>query len=504
MLTMNSHRILVVDDEKLISWSISTMLEKAGHSVATAASGTEALQKFQNFRPEVVLLDISLPDMSGLEILARVKEENEDVTVIMITANSNADEAVTAFQRGADDFFGKPFCLETLRHVVDKALERMKLKKEVDIFRRERRKKGDFDQLVGRSSKMVEVFKLINVCSRTDAKTVLITGESGTGKELVARAVHLHSARSDRPFIEVNCAAIPENLLENELFGHEKGAFTDASRKQKGIFELAEGGTVFLDEIGDMPLQMQAKLLKVMETKRFRRLGGEDDVEADVRIIAATNQNLPKMVADGGFRGDLFFRLNVMNIRLPPLRERSEDIPTLVSYFIRRLNDEYGRSVEGISDDALATLTGHNWPGNVRELRNSVERAMMLEPSRTLRLGSFTDDFQCGGGATESSPVPAGSIASDAPGTLSIRLPSDGLSIEEVEKQLIILALERTGGNQTKAAQYLKMTRDTLRYRMKKFGLSESGWQDDAGDDKEGELGVPRRTGRPTTTWRTL
>ncbi|HEY6871971.1 MAG TPA: sigma-54 dependent transcriptional regulator [Geobacteraceae bacterium] len=481
---MNKNRILVVDDEKLISWSLAAMLNKAGYEVETAATGAEAIQKFHSFKPEMVLLDVCLPDVNGLEVLKKFRSMNEDLYVIMITAYAHADSAVLALQEGAEDYFGKPFNMDAVKHVVDRAFEKKRLKKEVDYFRRELRKKSDQDKLIGNCQKMIEVFKMIKVCADTDVKTVLITGESGTGKELVAKAIHLHSARAEAPFIEVNCAAIPENLLENELFGHERGAYTDASKKQKGIFELAEGGTVFLDEIGDMPFLMQAKILKAIETKRFRRLGGEDDVEANVRIITATNQDLPQMVSQGNFRGDLFFRLNVMNIPLPPLRERKEDIPALVQYFIERLNEEYGRNVEGAAPETVEYLGRYDWPGNVRELRNNIERLMMLEQGKILTPQHLSAEI--GTSKQAARKQSAGGISHDLP-VEHIILPPEGISIEELEKQLIQLALKKSGGNQTKAAKFLKMSRDTLRYRMKKFGLSESGKESEEEEPGEGE-----------------
>jgi two-component system, NtrC family, response regulator AtoC len=468
---MSQNRVLVVDDEKLIAWSLATMLKKEGYLVEAAASGKEALIKFESFQPELVMLDICLPDISGLELLKRFKAANEEVYVVMMTAYANADSAVQALQDGAEDFFGKPFNLDAIKHVVNRAFEKRRLKKEVDFFRRELRKKSDQDKLVGNSPKMIEVFKMIKVCADTEAKTVLITGESGSGKELVAKAIHYHSARADAPFIEINCASIPENLLENELFGHEKGAYTDASKLHKGVFEMAEGGSVFLDEIGDMPFAMQAKILKAVETKRFRRLGGQEDVEANVRIITATHQDLPQMVKDGKFRGDLFFRLNVMNVRLPPLRERKEDIESLVQYFIETLNEEYGRSVLGAAPETLAHLISYDWPGNVRELRNCIERLMMLEREKILCAENLSLEIRRSE-APEAGEAPR-KIRSEAAGEY-ILLPAAGISLEELEKLLIQFALRKSGGNQTKAAKFLKTSRDTLRYRMKKFDLVDT------------------------------
>jgi two-component system, NtrC family, response regulator AtoC len=491
---MSKNRILIVDDEKLISWSLATMLKKEGYEVDTAASGNEALEKLRDFKPELVMLDICLPDINGLELLKTFKAANEEIYIVMMTAYANADSAVQALKDGAEDYFGKPFNLDAVKHVVARAFEKRLLKKEVDYFRRELRKKSNQDKLIGNSQKMIEVFKLIRICAGADAKTVLVTGESGTGKELVAKAIHYHSGRAEAPFIEVNCASIPENLLENELFGHEKGAYTDATKRHKGVFEMAEGGSLFLDEIGDMPFTMQAKILKAIETKRFRRLGGEDDVEANVRIITATHQNLPQMVQEGKFRGDLFFRLNVMSIALPPLRERKEDIESLVNFFIESLNEEYGRSVQCASGETLGYLTQYDWPGNIRELRNCIERMMMLEQDKVLSPEYLRDEIKQG-----SVPVPTEAtrfFKSDLAGEHLI-IPASGISLEELEKLLIHLALKKSGGNQSKAAKFLKTSRDTLRYRMKKFGIGEQPKDADAGET--GNPGPEAVAGSPGT-----
>jgi two-component system, NtrC family, response regulator AtoC len=471
---MKKHRILVVDDEKLVCWSLSEMLTEAGFQVETALTGADARSLFESFQPEMVLLDVRLPDANGIELLSEFKAVDEDIVVVMITAYADADSAVNALKIGADDYIGKPFDLDNIKHVVKQSFEKKQLRNEVDHFRRELRKKYDYDNLIGNSPKIIEVFKMIKVCAQTDAKIVLVLGESGTGKQLVARAIHYHSARTDAPFIETNCAAIPDNLLENELFGHEKGAFTDASRKHKGMFESAAGGSVFLDEIGDMPLAMQAKILKIIDSNKFRRLGGDKDLDTDVRLITATNQDLQKMVQEKSFRGDLYFRLNVMTIQIPPLRERKKDIPSLVNYFIERLNEEYGRGVEGITPEGLDCLASYDWPGNVRELRNAVERAMMLEEGRMLSPQYFKQ--QIATSRSEAQTVaPPGVGQSAVPGGGYITLPPDGISLEDVEKQLIHQAMERYDGNQTQAAKCLHMSRDTLRYRIKKFSLQDVG-----------------------------
>lgn len=475
---MKRNRILVVDDEHLIAWSLVKMLEKAGYQVETAGTCLETLEKFPGFEPELVMLDIWLPDGNGLDLLKEIKRLNAELPVIMITASADADAALAALKLGAEDFIGKPFNMDAVRQVVEKVLEKKGMKEDAASLNNELRRRSEQYKLVGNSAEMVEVFKMIRVCADTDAKTVLILGESGTGKELVARAIHTHSARSEAPFIEINCAAIPENLLESELFGHEKGAYTDAAKRRKGVFEQAEGGTVFLDEIGDMPLSMQAKILKVIETRRFRRLGGEEDFVADVRIIAATHQDLPGMVREKRFRNDLYFRLNVMTIPLPPLRRRREDIPSLVNYFIRCLNEEYGRNVEGVSPEMLQCLLNYNWPGNVRELRNAIERAVMLEQNKIITTAYLNNEVKhygasnglecCRGEPPEVGPR----ISANHPQVVrQINVPPEGISIEELEKHLIMTSLEIAGGNQTRAARFLKMSRDTLRYRMKKFGL---------------------------------
>lgn len=472
-----SKRVLIVDDEYLVSWSLDRALSEVGYSVKMAATGEEARHKFEVFSPHVVLLDVRLPDASGLNLLQEFKAQDKDVIIIMITAYADVDSAVQTLRDGAEDYVGKPFDLEDIKHTVGRALEQKYLKQQVDFFHREIRRKYTYDNLVGNSMAMIQVFKMIKVCGETDAKTVLILGESGTGKELTANSIHFHSARSESPFIEINCAAIPENLLENELFGHERGAYTDAVSRYRGIFESAEGGTVFLDEIGDMPLAMQAKILKVIDNKKFRRLGGRQEIESDVRIIAASNQDLLGLVGEKKFRGDLFFRLNVMNIPLPPLRERKEDIPALVNYFIERLNEEYGSAIEGISQEALNCLMDYDWPGNVRELRNAVERAMMLEQGKLLSIEHFNQDIT-GFAQKDAGVLPdefhQGVIKSDKG---KIILPPGGIALEEVERQLIRQALERYRGNQTRAAKCLRMTRDTLRYRMKKYDFQLQEWK---------------------------
>ncbi len=480
---VKKRRLLVVDDEKLVRWSLREALSEEGFVVETAASGNEARQIFQEFEPEVILLDIRLPDANGLDLLTEFKEQNKEVIIVMITAYADADSAVKALKAGAEDYVGKPFDLDEIQHILEQCFLKQKLHRDVDFFRREQRKRYNYDNLVGNSLQIIEVFKLIKICAETDAKIVLILGESGTGKQLVARAIHFHSARADEPFIETNCAAIPEHLLENELFGHEKGAFTDAVQREKGIFEAADGGTVFLDEIGDMPLSMQSKILKVIETNTFRRLGGRQDIAVDIRIIAATNQDLQGMAMRNEFRKDLFYRLNVMTIFIPPLRERKEDIDPLVNYFIKRLNEEYGKQINGIDPLALKCLKRYDWPGNVRELRNAVERAMMLEDGNVLTARYFSKEIiEYADPSAPDTGINTGPASGTIPAATKetvnkhgvISLPPGGISLDYVEKELIRQALIRYDGNQTRAAKCLGISRDTLRYRIKKHKISLS------------------------------
>lgn len=468
---MADKRILVVDDEKMICWSLAETLADAGYEVKTAGSGAEAWQFFESFTPQMVLLDICLPDTSGMDLLHRIKAYDENISVIMITAYSHLDSTVSALQKGADDYIGKPFKLNQVEKRVNDLFAGKDMGEEKGLLKGSShyvKKKEDFDCLVGSSEQMIEVFKMVKLCGESDCKTVLILGESGTGKELIARAIHQYSSRKDQPFIDVNCSAIPDTLLENELFGHEKGAYTDAATREKGIFESASGGTIFFDEIGDMPLQMQAKILKAIENRSFRRVGGKENLTVDVRIVAATNCDLPELVKEGHFRSDLYYRLNVLTIRIPPLRERRNCIPTLVDYFIKRLNTEYAKKFTGVSDEAMAYLKAYSWPGNVRELRNALERAMMLDAGPMLTDQYLPTDIKC-----EQQQGPSEKCC-DCPYATGrgIHLPPEGVTMEGIEKELIQQALARFDNNQTRAAQILGMSRDTLRYRMKKFDLS--------------------------------
>jgi len=451
---MRKAKILVVDDEHLIRWSLEQSLRKQGYDVQTAGTGEDALRHIQEEPPDLMLLDIQLPGMDGLEVLSRVKEIDEELVVIMVTALGVLETAVKAMRLGAYDYINKPFNLDELAIIVRKALETRDLRKEVAHLRSTQSGKYGVDNITSASRQMQQVLDMVRKVARSDASTVLIQGESGTGKELIAKAIHYESARCERPFMAINCAAVPATLLESELLGHEKGAFTDAKAQKKGLFEVADGGTIFLDEIGDMEMGMQAKLLRVLEERSFRRIGGTKEIPIDVRIISATNQELLKKIEEKEFRGDLYYRLQVIPIYLAPLRERREDIMPLVETFINHFNREFGKSVKGISKMAAKFLVEYGWPGNVRELRNIIERAIILESGETLML--------------EHLPREMISRASD--GILSFRLPPEGVDIENVERELIRQALEISDGNQSLAAKKLNLGIDAFRYRMKKFG----------------------------------
>ncbi|MDA8086254.1 MAG: sigma-54 dependent transcriptional regulator [Nitrospiraceae bacterium] len=456
---MAKTKILVIDDEKLLRWSLEQNLSKDGYQVITAEKGLDGLTVFREESPDITLLDIHLPDISGITVLEGLKEINKDAVVIMITAFGDVQTAVKTIKLGAHDFVEKPFNMDKLKIIIQKALETCTLRKEVSQFRSQLSSRYGFESIIGQSAPVKKILGLIEKVSRSDATTVLMQGESGSGKDLVAKVIHYQSARMEKPFIEINCTALPENLIESELFGYEKGAFTDARAMKKGLFELADRGTIYLDEIADMRLNTQAKLLKVLENKAFKRVGGIKDIEVDLRIIAATNKSLDEEVKKGNFREDLYYRLKVVPIHLPPLRERGEDILLLARYFIDTFNREFRKNVKGLSRDTETLFLEYHWPGNVRELKNVIERAMILENEELI--------------LPEHLPLELCSDNSDGAenNDVDVKLPAGGLDIEKVEKELIRQALDTTRGNQTKAAKLLNLTRDTLRYRMQKFGF---------------------------------
>jgi DNA-binding NtrC family response regulator len=461
---MAKAKILVVDDEKLLRWSLEQNLSKGGYEVVAVEKGLEGLGAFKEEIPDVTLLDIHLPDVSGITVLEGIKEINPYALVIMITAFGDIQTAVKTIKLGAYDFVEKPFNMEKLKILIDKALETVSLRKEVSEFRKQISSKFGFDSIIGQSEQMKSVFSLVAKVSKSDASTVLLQGESGTGKDLVAKIIHYQSARAEKPFMEINCTALPDTLVESELFGHEKGAFTDAKAMKKGLFELSDGGTIYLDEIGDMTQGTQAKLLKIIEDKSFKRIGGTKDIDVDVRIITATNRNLENEVRKGNFREDLYYRLKVIPILIPPLRDRPSDITLIAKYFIDEFNEEFKKNVKGLSTETEKCFMEYPWPGNVRELKNVIERSMILE----------SDEYVL----PEHLPLELTSkeVMTHNISNINLRIPPGGIDIEEVEKELIRQALDVTGGNQTRASKLLNLSRDTLRYRMQKFGfLPEKG-----------------------------
>lgn len=459
---MKKGTILIVDDEKLLRWSLQQNFLKEGYEVISAEKGMQGIEAFKAERPDVVLLDIHLPDISGLNVLEGIKEVDPNAIVLMVTAYGDVETAVKAIKLGAYDFIEKPFNMEKLNITINKAMETISLRKEISQLKGKLSEQYGFDSIIGRSPEMMKVFEIIRKVAQSDASTVLIQGESGTGKDLVARVIHYQSNRASMPFMEINCTAVPESLIESELFGFEKGAFTDAKTQKKGLFELADGGSIFLDEIGDMKLNTQAKLLKVLESKTFKRIGGVKDISVDVRIIAATNKNLQEEVKKGNFREDLFFRLKVIPIYLPSLREREGDIILLANYFITEYNREFRKNVKGLSKDAERLFKEYPWPGNVRELKNVIERVMILENTEYIRPEHLPVEL------TTTEVIQEMNMTD-----FEIKIPPGGVNIEEVEKKLIESALSMTKGNQTRAAKLLNLSRDALRYRMQKFGLFE-------------------------------
>ncbi len=449
---MNEH-VLLIDDDVNLNKVISYQLEKQGYRVSTAKSGKEGLNLFHKHPPDIVLLDIQMPDLSGIQVLEEMRRQNRQAVVIMITAYGSVENALEACRLGADDYITKPFGQEQLFFVIEKALQFRRLQQENTQLRQELVGKYRFENMVARSAKMEDVLRMVGQVAQSDA-TVLILGESGTGKELIARALHYNSPRQDKPFVTVNCPSIPENLLESELFGHVKGAFTGAVKDRKGKFELADGGSIFLDEIGDLPENLQAKLLRVLQEQEFERLGDSRTIKVDVRVIAATNKDLFQRVQEGKFREDLYYRLSVVPITLPPLRERKEEIPYLVDFFLER----YGKGKSFTLEPAtLSALQAYDWPGNIRELENAMERAVILAKEERI-----TPDL-----------LPAHiSGKQQTPSTSGFRIENSAdLSLEAIEKRAIEEALHRSGGNQTRAAQLLKIPRHVLIYRMKKLGM---------------------------------
>lgn len=445
--------ILLIDDDINLCKVIGYQLEKQGFRITTAHRGKEGLELFSKKDIDVVLTDIQMPDITGIEVLQKIRQQDKRVVIILITAYGSVDNALEACKIGADDYLTKPFGQEQLLFVIEKALQFKKLQKENDELRNELAGKFRFDNMIVKSKSMHEVIQSARKVAQS-AATVLILGESGTGKELLARAIHFNSPRRDKPFVIVNCPSIPENLIESELFGHIRGAFTGAVKDRKGKFELADGGTLFLDEIGDLQESVQAKLLRVLQEQEFERLGDSRVIQVDVRLIAATNKNLEKLTAEGQFREDLYYRLSVVPITLPPLRERKEDILYLVNHFIQQFRK--GEDIQ-ISEEANQALQKYHWPGNIRELENTIERALVLGSGTEINIQNIAPHIR------------QKLEKSETKGKEEL---FDDLSLEKVERKVIMLALQKARGNQSQAANLLKIPRHVLLYRMKKWNIN--------------------------------
>jgi two-component system response regulator AtoC len=452
---MAAETILIVDDEPLQRWGTREQLRAWGYQVIEADTAATALDAYKTRSPEAVLLDLRLGEESGLDVLRDIRALDNEAAVFMVTARGDVDDAVSGFRLGLTDFFRKPLDYGALRAALRYRLENRRLR---ELAQRNREAEQRDTQIVGSSTPILDALRVMRRVASSNASVVLLQGESGTGKDLFAKELHDCSARSSEPFIAVNCAALPEALLESELFGHERGAFTDARSTKRGLFELANGGTLYLDEIGELKMALQAKLLRAIETLSFRRVGGVQDISIDTRVIAASNRDLEQAVKDGTFRADLFYRLGVVRIVLPPLRQRSEDIPRLVKHLVTQISARLGRQAPTVSQEAMDALSRHEWPGNVRELRNTLERALILEDGDLLTAVHLFGDT----GATVN--------ATDAPAVM-IKMPPDGLSLERVEEDLVRQAMALAQGNQSRAARLLDIGRDALRYKLKKFQI---------------------------------
>ncbi len=466
---------MIVDDERLVRWSLRQKCEEWGYLVIEADAGEPALRLAQRESPDLALLDVRMPDMSGIEVLDQLKKSGDARAMIMITADPQLDDVKAALKLGAYDFVGKPIDFDELRVAIRNALEATNLRSEVQTLRGEVRRGVGYDSVVSVSPKMTELMNFVRKVASSEATTILIQGESGTGKDLIAKAIHYESSRREKPFVAINCSAIPETLMEAELFGHEKGAFTDAKQMKKGLFEAADGGTLFLDEIGELSPLLQAKLLRVLEDQVIRRVGGIRDMQVDVRVIAASNRDLEKAVRESSFRQDLYYRLAIIAIFIPPLRDRKEDILPLVNFFIDRYNRRFRKSIRGITDETRALILSHNWPGNVRELRNTIERGMILEEEPLLRPVYLPFSVGESGGRTlfeRTSPANGGRSLPNGRTLPRLYIPEGGTSLEEVEHSMVELAMNQANGNQTNAAKLLDISRDALRYKLKKFGLA--------------------------------
>lgn len=455
---MTKGKVLIVDDDKLICWSLEQVLNKEGYDVTFVHLANDALSEIFKEPPDILLLDLLLPDLSGVEVLKRLKKRDYHIPVLVISAMATVDSAVQAMKLGAYDYISKPFNMDAVKLAIQKALEVDHLRSEVDYHRTRESRIYSFNNFVSGHSSIRELLRIAKRVASSEAPTILIQGESGTGKDLLARVIHYQSKRANFPLVELNCTAVPEMLLESELFGHEPGAFTDARKMKRGLFEIANKGTILLEEIGEIPQPMQVKLLKVLEDRRLRRVGGLKDIAIDIRVIATTNRDLIAETKAGNFRTDLFYRLNVITLLIPPLRERKGDILRLTKYFLNRYNHQFHRNIKSLSKEAEKLLINYNWPGNIRQLKNVLERIMILEDTEELQPNHLPYEIQSYTG-------------DEAHDQTFIKLPHIGLSLREVEKNLINQALDYTEGNQVQAAKLLGISRDALRRKMIKFKL---------------------------------
>jgi DNA-binding NtrC family response regulator len=467
--------ILVVDDDENLRWVTQTQLEDAGYLVSTVPSGEAALIALNKQRPSLVLTDLKMPGISGLELLQQIRSQEPDLPVVMMTAFGTIQSAVQAVKAGAYDYLTKPINQEDLLLVVNRALERQKLVEEVTNLRQNLDRKYGFENIIGHSEALLSVLEMAARAARTNS-TILISAETGTGKELLARAIHYNSLRKEKPFVTINCGAIPKDLLESELFGHVKGSFTGAMAHKRGKIELADGGTLFLDEIGEMPLELQVKMLRLIQQGEIEKVGATEPSKVDVRIIAATHRNLQAMIEDQTFREDLYYRLAVIPLELPPLRERAEDVPELVQHFFVKTRERVGRPEVVLPQQVIKYFQNYRWPGNVRELENIIERIVVLAPGDEIQVADLPDYLR------------REHVSVD---TLNLDLPQQGVSLEAIEKELLVRALQKFNWNQTHAARYLDISRKALIYRMEKHGIKRPRGVE-ADDKEDPDLVEPR------------
>ena len=458
---MKELKILIIDDEKLIRWSFEKQLSARGYKVFSVESGEEGIKMVEKHNPHIVFLDNKLPKIQGLDVIPKLKALDESVEIVFMTAYESVETVVAAMKNGAVEYINKPFTFEEIHIIIDSIKKKINIDTEVQLLRRQKQEDVTFESIICKSDKIRKIIELAKKIAKTETTSVLLLGASGTGKDMFAKAIHNESLRRNKAFVIINCSSLPETLLESELFGYEKGAFTDAKNQKKGLFEIAEGGTVFLDEIGEISLAMQVKLLGVLENRLIRRLGGTRDIAVDIRIIAATNKNLKQSIEEKTFREDLYYRLKVFQIILPSLNERKDDIPVLINHFIKFFNLQFGKKVKDIELKALDLMKKYDWPGNIRELKNVIERAVILESDTLINIAGLPVELKEADNST----------VTEKQHPYSFNIPEEGISLNELEKYLLIQAMERTENNQTKAANLLGISRDTLRYKKKKHKL---------------------------------